>query len=577
MNPPQRRERRTLGVFFTALFALANAACSSPTDPTDDPTDDPGSESSTTISVGSSGSGVGGAHTSSGAGGDDSLSGSGTGSGAGGDDAHGTTGAGCGPGSTPGTGGSDGGDDDGAGDDPPVQGPSAKLAQGVRITKVVLNQGVRHTLMDADAAIDSNVPVIAGRPGLVRVFYETDADYNGESVKITLELGGVELSTNLALGDASSDGDMQSTANFSVQGNWITPGLGYRVAATQVQAESAAGNPEAGYPAQAQELIDVEPSIDGLKVVLVPITYQADGSGRAPDTSAAQLESYTDHIYRQFPVADVSVSVRAPVPWNGEIDPFGDGWSALLNAIADLRAQDLADDNTYYYGIFTPRASFQEYCAGGCVTGLGFVSPALASWSRASIGLGYTGDLFSETAVHELGHNHGRTHAPCGGPAGPDDDFPHDGGMIGAWGYALDSHELKPPSAHADFMSYCNPAWVSDYTYSALHDRISFLSSAAVVSAPELQNRTYDRVAVGSNDELSWLGSITLKNPPRGERTALTVGRDQATSQVDGEMIRYDHLPGGVMFVPRPKNYTARDTARSVEFTLNGRRHRLAR
>merc|ERR1712080_791851 len=114
------------------------------------------------------------------------------------------------------------GDDDDS-NDPPVQPDSPKLAQGVTITKVVLNQGVRHTLMDGGAASTNAAPVIANRPGIVRVCFETHSDYDGKEVNAVLSIGNEELSQNLVLHDSSVDGDMSSTINFSVPGDWLSP------------------------------------------------------------------------------------------------------------------------------------------------------------------------------------------------------------------------------------------------------------------------------------------------------------------------------------------------------------------
>jgi len=66
-------------------------------------------------------------------------------------------------------------------------------------------------------------------------------------------------------------------------------------------------------------------------------------------------------------------------------------------------------------------------------------------------------------ATHELGHNWGREHAPCGVSGDP--SYPYEGGSIGVWGYDRATGTLKSPSGHADIMSYCSPFWTSDYTY----------------------------------------------------------------------------------------------------------------
>jgi hypothetical protein len=72
------------------------------------------------------------------------------------------------------------------------------------------------------------------------------------------------------------------------------------------------------------------------------------------------------------------------------------------------------------------------------------------------------------TIAHELGHNLGRLHAPCGNPGGPDPNYPHAGATLGSTGYDLLTGVLRSPSAYRDYMSYCTPRWTSDYTYGAI-------------------------------------------------------------------------------------------------------------
>ena len=70
----------------------------------------------------------------------------------------------------------------------------------------------------------------------------------------------------------------------------------------------------------------------------------------------------------------------------------------------------------------------------------------------------------SGVAAHELGHNFGRSHAPCGGVSSSDPNYPYAGGVIGQWGYDMTAGTLKPPTS-TDLMGYCGSNWISDYTY----------------------------------------------------------------------------------------------------------------
>ena len=113
----------------------------------------------------------------------------------------------------------------------------------------------------------------------------------------------------------------------------------------------------------------------------------------------------------------------------------------------------------------------------GAVTGAG----GLAYLSgRSNVSQPYSG-----TVAHELGHNMGLRHAPCGAP-GPDPSFPYPDGTIGAWGYDFRRGHLVPVTWR-DHMTYCDPAWTSDYHFTnALSHRLAdeVESAAALAAGP---------------------------------------------------------------------------------------------
>ena len=70
-----------------------------------------------------------------------------------------------------------------------------------------------------------------------------------------------------------------------------------------------------------------------------------------------------------------------------------------------------------------------------------------------------------ERAVsHELGHNLSLGHTPCGPLSAIDPTYPHEGGVIGAWGYDFREASLVPPST-LDLMGCGPPNWTSDYHF----------------------------------------------------------------------------------------------------------------
>jgi len=92
--------------------------------------------------------------------------------------------------------------------------------------------------------------------------------------------------------------------------------------------------------------------------------------------------------------------------------------------------------------------------------------------------------------AHELGHNWGRSHAPCGTPD-PDPNYPYAGGSIGGWGFDPRTGERLDPSETKDLMGYCfQNVWISDYTYGGVlryrRDHATFDNLAPARSASVL-------------------------------------------------------------------------------------------
>ncbi|RLB45238.1 MAG: hypothetical protein DRI90_28665 [Deltaproteobacteria bacterium] len=423
--------------------------------------------------------------------------------------------------------------------------------EGVIITDIVVYQSVARPIMQGGSTTSSAIPIVANRDALIRVFYSADGGYNGQPVTARLSFGASspieQVETPVG---SSSEGTLGSTINFAVPAAQMQSGMTYRVDLLQPVDQVSSDNPAARFPTTEGSFEAIPAQVAGnLTITLVPVQYNGDGSGRLPDTSATQLQRYADLFFGMYPVSGIDVQVRSqPLSWGSTVAAGGNGWSELLNAVADLRSSDGAASNNYYYGIFEPADSFSTYCSGGCVAGLGFVGGPSDSWAHAAIGLGYSGDMAVETAVHELGHNHGREHAPCGVSGDP--AYPYPGASIGVYGYDLVHGQLYNPSQFVDMMSYCSPTWISDHNFKAIFDRVKFVNGAQIYTPPELQNRSYERVMVNPDGSLTWLAPIVLSRPPIGDATATTVATVNGPELVTGALIRYDHIDGGVLFIP---------------------------
>lgn len=473
---------------------------------------------------------------------------------------QGTGDDGSGNGAT-GTGGNGGTGNGGAPKPPPDQ-----LVSGLSVSEVAIYQAVKIDLAKNGAAAQHDTPVVADRDALVRVFVKPDSSWGGKSATAQLRLVGADGKTVLAtladthkIAAASSDATMSTTFNFDVPAADLPEGGKFSVALTDANAAAVADgvrNP-ARYPQDGSNATTGAASTGkSIRIKIVPIQYMADGSGRLPDTSPTQIETYKRVIKGLYPVADVEVTVRAPWQYSSAINGNGSGVGTVLQRLVSLRQQDNADDDVYYWGAFAPASSFASYCGQGCVTGLSSVltDPRDAA-GRASVGIGYSGEDTAYTAAHEVGHAHGRSHAPCGGASGVDPSYPQSDGSIGSWGYDLNAKALLAPTETYDMMGYCQPEWISDYTYSALFDRIQTVNNAAAMVGLSTRfptPQTYRFVEVNPDGSLTPGDTTQLVQRPFAEEHDVTYEAADGTSvgTATAHFYKYDHLPGGFLLVP---------------------------
>jgi hypothetical protein len=148
-----------------------------------------------------------------------------------------------------------------------------------------------------------------------------------------------------------------------------------------------------------------------------------------------------------------------------------------------------------YYGLVSTGASVGDTwlpLSSGFILGIGWIG------TRASAGLDIPAsfglkdpEVTSDTAAHEIGHNLGRYHAPCIPPPTPlsalsgiDPNYPAADASIVQFGVDVSNGTVLNPDTTKDVMSYCDPQWVSDYTYQALYAALGGTTTAATSTAP---------------------------------------------------------------------------------------------
>jgi hypothetical protein len=335
-----------------------------------------------------------------------------------------------------------------------------------------------------------DVPLIENRSAWVRVFVLAN-ETNTAQPQVQVKFTNGSTTNTLTINDPGSSvptavnvGSATSSWNAAVPASWILPGV--QIVATVDPANQIAESNKGNN--QFSEAPTVE-SVHQWKITLIPVKT-GDGRVGVIENSTRDRNTLVSVARQLWPVPDsVDVTVGAQMTSSvTSLASSGTGWSTVLSELLAKRTADGITDR-YYFGFVNV-----SYNSG--VAGLGYVgAPAAIGWDLSGA---------QSVLAHEVGHNFGRLHSPCGGAADPDPNYPYPGGTIGVpgWDVFATSNNLKP-TTDTDIMGYCSNQWVSDYVYKSVlsfraANPFDIVTAAAVSNGPKTGLLVWGRVENGN-------------------------------------------------------------------------------
>ena len=312
------------------------------------------------------------------------------------------------------------------------------------------------------------VPLVAGKRALLRVF-PTAARAAGAgvpAVRARFFVDGRETHVEDVPGKSEAiparvdEGSLATSISAGIPGNVVRPGL--------------------------EMVVEVDP--DGTLDPALGVARRIPATGRlAVDVRALPPLELTvvPFLWAQVPDSSILEAVRGMAA-----DPEGDALLADVRALLPVGALEVTAHEPVLSSSNDARRLMEETEAirvleGGAGHYLGTMAGPVTGPSGTAFLPGWAGFSIPlpGTIAHELGHNLGLRHAPCGGAGDPDPSFPHPDGSAGAWGYDFARGELVRPET-PDLMSYCGPPdGISDYHFAnALRYRL-FEARTAVETA----------------------------------------------------------------------------------------------
>ena len=321
---------------------------------------------------------------------------------------------------------------------------------GVPFHRISRCKGAAAYLTQSVQSRTDPVPLIAGKPALLRAFVASpNADGDAmPAARATFYLDGSaahEVEIEPARGTIpgrieESEASLERSINADVPGWLVQRGLEFVVDVDPAGSLDPTLGVTGRMPSTGRMAVDVV-ELQDLQLTVVPFLHETEPDSSIMAITEGMADDPATHPMLEevrvlLPVGDIDLELHDPVLTS---DGFG------FQILSQTEVMRLIEGRPgYWLGM-----------QGPVRLGLLGVAYNIPSWSAFSQPL-------PSTVAHEIGHNMGLWHAPCGGAGGPDPLYPHPTGLTASWGYDMANRRLVSPYS-PDLMSYCGGQWIGDY------------------------------------------------------------------------------------------------------------------